>query len=171
MIISAIAAISNNRVIGINNTLPWHVPGDLAFFKRTTLNHHIVMGRKTFKGTGRPLPKRTNIILTRDPFYVGTGIIVAHSIEEAIQVAEQNGEKELFICGGGVIYEASMHLWDKLYLTEIDTEIENGEAFFPEISEADWKLITKENFDKDERNEHAYTIKIYERNSAGASDT
>ncbi len=163
MIISAIAAISKNRVIGINNTLPWHVPGDLAFFKRTTIHHHIVMGRKTFEGTGRPLPKRTNIVLTRDPFYTGTGIIVAHSIDESIQIAEQNGEKELFICGGGVIYEASMHLWDKLYLTEIDTIIAHGEAFFPTVKEADWQLLTSEQFKKDERNEHAYTIKIFER--------
>lgn len=163
MIVSAIAAMSKNRVIGVNNTLPWHVPGDLAFFKKTTLNHHIVMGRNTFEGTGRPLPKRTNIVLTKDLFYKATGIIVSHSITEALEIAAQNGEKEVFICGGGVVYEQSMHLWDKLYLTEIDTIIENGEAFFPEIQMQDWNLITEQHFIKDDRNEHNYSIKIYER--------
>jgi dihydrofolate reductase len=163
MLISAIAAMSNNRVIGKDQDLPWHMPGDLKFFKRTTLHHHVLMGRGTFEPTKKPLPLRTNIILTRDPYYIASGVIIAHSIEEGLRVAEANGETEAFICGGGKIYEQSIPLWDKLYLTVIDTEIENGDAFFPEFDESQFDITSKKEFEADDKNPHNYTIYVYER--------
>lgn len=163
MIISAIAAMSNNRVIGKDQDLPWHMPGDLKFFKRTTLHHHVIMGRGTFEPSKKPLPLRTNIVLTRDPYYIASGVIIAHNIEEALQIAKDNGEKEAFICGGGTIYKQSIPLWDKLYLTKIDTHIEGGEAFFPEFDESQFTITSEKYFPADDKNPHNYTIYIYER--------
>ncbi|NUO03715.1 MAG: dihydrofolate reductase, partial [Saprospiraceae bacterium] len=124
MIISAIVAVAKNNVIGKNGEIPWYLPADLRFFKQTTLNHHVIMGRRSFDSIGRPLPKRTNVVITRDPFFVGTGCIVAHSVEEALHIARNNGETEAFIIGGGEIYAQSMPYWDRLYLTRVDAAIE-----------------------------------------------
>ena len=132
MTISAIVATAHNRVIGINNAIPWYLPADLKYFKRITLNHHIIMGRNCFESIGNPLPKRTNIIVTRNPFYVASGCIVVHSVEEGLQVAIENGEEEVFIIGGGQVYEQSKALWSRLYLTKVDLDIK-GDVFFPEI--------------------------------------
>jgi len=163
MIISAIAAMSKNRVIGKNQDLPWHMPGDLKFFKRTTLHHHVVMGRGTFEPYCKPLPLRTNIVITRNPYYIASGVIVAHSIEEALQIAEDNGEEEVFICGGGKIYEQSIPFWDKVYLTEIDTIVEDGDAFFPEFDLSEFELTSEKKFEADEKNPFDYVIRVYER--------
>ena len=110
---SAILAMSKNRVIGSNNRIPWYLPNDLKLFKKTTLNHHIIMGRKTFLSIGKPLPKRTNIVLTRNPFFMASGVIVAYSLEESISIAEKNGEEEVFIIGGGEIYQMSLPYLDR----------------------------------------------------------
>ena len=119
MVVSAIVAAAKNNVIGNGADIPWRLSGDMKYFKRTTLEHHIIMGRKTFESMGRPLPKRTNIVLTRDPYYVGTGIIVAKSLAEALRIAHDNGEEEVFIIGGGEIYKQSLDLLDKIYLTRV----------------------------------------------------
>ncbi len=108
MIVSSIVAVSKNRVIGKENGMPWHLPKDMRYFKRKTLNHHVIMGRKNFEAMGSPLPKRTNIILTRDPYYISSSSLVVHSIEEALTIAFDNGEEEVFIIGGGEIYKQSM---------------------------------------------------------------
>ncbi|MEM9886898.1 MAG: dihydrofolate reductase [Bacteroidota bacterium] len=165
MIISAIAAMSKNRVIGKAQDLPWHMPGDLKFFKRTTLNHHVIMGRSTFEPARKALPKRTNIILTRNRQYTAEGVIIAHSIEEGLKIAEQHGEEEAFICGGGHIYKQSIPLWDKLYLTEIDTIVEDGDAFFPEFDRAQFNIASEQHFKADDKNPFDYSIFIYERKS------
>lgn len=162
MIISTIVATAKNNVIGKNNGIPWYLPADLKYFKKTTLNHHIIMGRNSYLSIGRPLPKRTNIVITRNPFFIATGCIIAHSMEEALQVAAENGETEAFIIGGGQIYEQSKELWDKIYLTEVGLEIE-GDVFFPEINADEWKETWNEKHEKDEKNEHSYTFKILER--------
>ena len=162
MTISAIVAVGKNNVIGYKNTIPWYLPADFAYFKRTTLGHHIIMGRKCFESIGRPLPKRTNIIVTRDPFYLSSGCIVVHSLREALALAAQNGENEAFIIGGGEIYTQTMDLINKLYVTEVDIEAE-GDVFFPEIDAAVWQLISEEKHDKDEKNEFDYTYKVYQR--------
>ncbi len=162
MIISAILAMSKNRVIGKDNQIPWHLSADLKYFKRTTLNHHIIMGRKTFLSIGNPLPKRTNIVLTRDPFFIASNVLVASSIEEALSLAEDNGEEEVFIIGGGEIYRQSMPYLDKIYLTLIDLEVE-GDVFFPELEDQQWQLISEEPHEADEKNEYNYSFQVFER--------
>jgi dihydrofolate reductase len=165
MIVSAIVAVAKGNVIGFEQQIPWYLPGDLAWFKRTTLNHHIIMGRKSFLSIGRPLPNRTNIIVTRNPFFLADGCVVAFSIEHALEIAFDNGETEAFIIGGGDIYTQSMQYWDKLYITEIDAEVE-GDTHFPSISLEDWNLIFEEAHSADEKNEFNYTFRVFERNQA-----
>ncbi|MCI4648279.1 dihydrofolate reductase [Phaeodactylibacter sp.] len=163
MTLSAIVAIDKNSVIGKDDDIPWHLPADLKYFKRRTLNHHIIMGRKTFESIGRPLPKRTNIIVTRNPFFVASNCLVAGSLQEAIDLARNNGEDEAFIIGGGTIYEQAMPIIDRLYLTEVDTTVEGGEVFFPEVNAAIWSEVYSEAHQPDEKNPHAYTFKVLER--------
>lgn len=162
MLISAIAAISSNRVIGKDNQIPWYLPADFRFFKQTTLNHHILMGRKNYQAIGKPLPKRTNVVITRDPFFVSTGCVVVHSIEAAIQVAHENGEDEAFIIGGGQIYEQAMPFVDKIYLTEIELEVD-GDVFFPELDPNIWIVESEEYHEPDEKNAFAFTIRVFQR--------
>ncbi len=163
MIISLIAACSTNRVIGVDNDLPWHVPADMRFFMRTTKGHHVIMGRKTFESLGVPLKNRTNIVVTRDPFFIASGVLVTHGISEAVDLAIDGDESEVFIIGGGEIYKQSMNLADKIYLTEIDTFIDEGDAFFPEIDPEEWDLAFEDPHDADDRNEFAYTFKTFLR--------
>ena len=162
MTLSAIVATAKNGIIGKDNEIPWYLPADFAYFKRITLNHHIIMGRNCYESIGRPLPKRTNIIVTRNPFYIATGCITVHSITEGVKIAKQNGETEAFIIGGGEIYKQTMQLLDKIYLTEVDLDTE-GDVFFPEFNPAEWHLISEEKHEKDEKNEWDYTFKIFEK--------
>jgi dihydrofolate reductase len=153
MIISAIAAMSSNRVIGREGDLPWHLPRDMRFFKETTMGHYIIMGRNNFASMNyRPLRGRTNIVLTRDPFFITSSAIVAHAIEEALSIALDAGEEEVFIIGGGEIYKQSIHLWDKIYLTEVIKEIA-GDTYFPEIDMNEWQLTSSGYFEADEKND------------------
>lgn len=162
MIVSSIVAVAKNNVIGKDNQIPWYLPGDLAYFKRTTLGHHVLMGRNSFRSIGRPLPKRTNVVITRDPYFSAEGVLVAHSIDEALSIAFDNGEKEAFIIGGGSIYRDTLHLWDRLYLTEVDCWPE-GDVFFPEIDLKNWKETWEEAHNADEKNEFDYVFKILAR--------
>lgn len=162
MIVSAIVAVAKNNVIGKDNQIPWYLPADLSWFKRTTLGHHILMGRNCFRSIGRPLPKRTNIVITRDPFFTADGVLVAHSIEEALGMAYDAGETEAFIIGGGEIYRDSADLWDKLYLTEVELETE-GDVFFPAMEPSEWQEIWRESHTVDEKNEYPYVFSILER--------
>ena len=162
MLVSAIVATAHRNVIGHHNQIPWYLPADLAYFKRTTLDHHIIMGRNCFESIGRPLPKRTNIVLTRDPFFTATGVLTAHSVEDALGMAYDNGEQEAFIIGGGALYRDTLDLWDKIYLTEVDVEVE-GDVFFPEIDPAEWRETWREAHPADEKNEWAYTFRVLER--------
>ncbi len=163
MTISAIAAVDKHKVIGKDNQIPWYLPADLKYFKRTTLHHHVIMGRKSFQSIGRPLPKRTNIVVTRNPFFIASGCLSAPSIEIALKMAEDNGEQEAFIIGGGQIYEQSQPYWNRVYLTEVETVVEDGDTFFPPLNEEEWKLVSSEAHTADEKNELAYTFKVYER--------
>lgn len=162
MIVSAIVAAAKNRVIGMHNQIPWYLPADLKYFKKTTLNHHVIMGRNTFASIGRPLPQRTNIVVTRDLFFAATDCMVVHSVDEALDLAYDNGETEAFIIGGGQIYEQSQDYWDKIYLTEVDLEPE-GEVFFPKIEPKEWRLTFKEVHKADAKNEMDYIFKVYNR--------
>ncbi|MCL4147634.1 UNVERIFIED_CONTAM: hypothetical protein GTU68_003337 [Idotea baltica] len=162
MIVSAIVAASNNGVIGNDNQLPWHLPADLKYFKRKTLDHHVVMGKNTFFSIGFPLPKRTNIVLTRDPFFVADGFYVAHSVYEALEIAYEADEEEVFIIGGAQVYTASMDYLDKIYLTRVDISI-TGDTYLPEILPEDWKLVSETKHEPDDKNEFPYAFLTYER--------
>jgi len=162
MILSAIVAISANNVIGKDNELPWYLPADLKYFKKTTLGHPVIMGRKSYESIGRPLPKRTNIVLTRDPYFISSGILIAHSLSEATSLAEELESDEVFIIGGATIYEGSLPFLDRMYITEVHEEFE-GDTFFPEWNREEWKLILEEHHQSDEKNKFNYSFKIYER--------
>lgn len=169
MIVSAIVAVSSNNVIGKNNDIPWYLPADLKYFKKKTINHHIIMGRKTFLSIGRPLPKRTNIVLSRDPFFVAKDIVVMSSLKEALNLAYEGGENEVFIIGGGEIYNLSFPQLDRIYLTRVEVEVD-GEVFFPELSELEWKLTAEDSYQADEKNNYNYSFQVYERIAGAASD-
>jgi dihydrofolate reductase len=141
MIVSAIVATTENRVIGKGNEIPWYLSGDFKYFKKTTLNHHIIMGRHTYLSIGRPLPKRTNVILTKNPYYAVQNCMVVHSIQEALELAYDNGEQEAFIIGGGTVYEKAMPFLDRIYLTVVHTEIE-GDTFFPKLEPSEWTEVS-----------------------------
>lgn len=162
MIISIIVATAKNQVIGKDNDIPWYLPADLKYFKKTTLNHHIIMGRKCYESIGRPLPKRTNIVLTRNPFVAISNCLIAHSIEEALALAKDNGETEAFIIGGGEIYKQSMPYADRVYLTEVDLEVE-GDVFFPNLDPENWQEVSAEAHQAAGKNEYDYVFKVYER--------
>lgn len=134
--VSVISAMARDRVIGIDNRLPWHLPEDLRHFKRLTLGHHIIMGRKTFESIGRPLPGRTTVILTRDAGYRPPQCLTAASLEAALAACGDDGE--VFFVGGAEIYAQALPLADRLYLTEIDARFE-GDARFPEFDAREWR--------------------------------
>ena len=160
--ISAIVAMAEDNVIGANNDIPWYLPADLMYFKKTTTGHPIIMGRNSFESIGRPLPKRTNIIITRNPFFAVSNALVAHSLNEALSLAYETGTDECFIIGGGQIYTMAMPLVDKLYITEVHAKVE-GTVFFPEVKEDEWLAVSEEFHEADEKNEFPYTFKIYTR--------
>jgi dihydrofolate reductase len=162
MIVSAIVAAASNNVIGDGEGLPWHLSTDTKYFKRVTLDHHVIMGRKTFDSIDRPLPRRTNIVITRDLLYAGTGILVAHSVEEALTIAYDNDETEVFIIGGGEIYRMSMSYCDKIYLTRVLAEPE-GSVFFPDLDPEIWELTSSETHPAGEKDDHAFIFEVYQR--------
>lgn len=162
MLVSAIVAVADNGVIGKDNQLPWYLPADLAYFKRTTLGHCVIMGRKSFRSIGNPLPKRTNIVISRDPFFAANGVLTAHSAAEALRLAADTGEEEAFIIGGAEIFRLTMPLWHKLYITEVHTEPE-GDVYFPEIDPARWHETWREAHQPDDKNPCAFTFRILER--------
>jgi dihydrofolate reductase len=165
MIISQIAAVAENGVIGRNNDLPWKLPDDMKFFMNTTKGHHVVMGRKNYESLHekfRPLPNRTNIVVTRQRDFKASGCIVVHSAEEAITIARSTGEPELFIIGGAEIYSVSLPKTDKLYITEIHARVE-GDTYFPEFNKNEWKEISRTPHPADERHAYAFDFVIYER--------
>ncbi len=159
---SIIAAISKNNVIGKNGQIPWHLPADLKHFKNLTMGHHIIMGRKTFESVGKPLPGRTNIIITRQKDFDAENCIVVHSLDEAIKSVA--GDDEAFICGGAKIYKQSLDLdiAGKLYITMINEKFE-GDTFFPEINMNVWKESERRDFEPDERNKYCYSFCVFSR--------
>ncbi|ARU32001.1 diacylglycerol kinase [Sulfuriferula sp. AH1] len=162
-IISLIAAMAKNRVIGIRNTLPWQLPADLQHFKKLTLGHPVIMGRKTFESIGRPLPGRLNIIISRNGYKAPAECKVADSIAAAIALCA--GHDEAFFIGGEQLYRQALPVADRLYLTEIDTEIE-GDAWFPEFDPHDWKETQRESH-YDDNNGFGYNFVIYQHKPTG----
>jgi dihydrofolate reductase len=141
MTLSAIVAMASNRCIGKDNTLPWRLPADLKRFKQLTLGHTLVMGRKTYESIGRPLPGRTTLVVTRQRGYAPEGVRVAHSLEQALELAR--GDDEVFIAGGADLYRQALGQVRRLYLTRIEREYA-GDTFFPELDLSDWRLLAEE---------------------------
>lgn len=163
MIISAIVAMSSNHVIGIDGDLPWHLPRDMKFFRLTTTGHHVIMGRTSFASLDyRPLKNRTNIVLTRDPFFITSSAIVCHDLEQALSIAADAGETEAFIIGGGQIYKQALAYLDKIYLTRVITEL-SGDTYFPELDPNEWVLHSSEHFDADEKNDYPMQFETWLR--------
>ena len=157
-----IAAMADDRVIGINNTLPWKLPNDMKWFRQQTMGKPIIMGRKTFESFGaKPLPGRTNIIITRDQNYKADDCIVVHSIDEAIQAA--GDVEEVMIIGGASFYEQMLPKADRLYITLVHSKVV-GDAWFPEWNEKEWQQTERIDHDADEKNPYAHSFLILERN-------
>jgi dihydrofolate reductase len=157
--ISIIVAADENNVIGKDNDLIWHLPDDLKFFKKLTSGHAIVMGRKTFESIGRPLPNRTNIIITRDKKFEAEGCTVVHSLEDAL--ARSANDNEVFIVGGDQIYRLTLPLADRIYLTRVHHQFD-GDRHFPELG-SEWKETQSELHPKDEKHPYTFTFKTYEK--------
>jgi dihydrofolate reductase len=162
MIISLIAAASENNVIGKNNQLLWHLPNDLKFFKNTTWGMPVIMGRKTFESVNKPLPGRFNIVITRQEGWHAEGVTTALDLDEALQRATETNCKEVFIVGGGEIYKDTIKKADKIYLTRVHTTID-GDTFFPAIDEKIWQLVFNEDFKADDKHQYAYSFQTWER--------
>lgn len=162
MRISFIVAKSENNVIGINNTLPWHLKADLQNFKKITMGHHMLMGRKTFESIGKPLPGRRSLVISSEPRPNQENLFWFTSIFRAIKQAERAGESELFIIGGEKIFKAALPLCDRIYLTEVKGEVK-GDVYFPQLSVKNWKKISEQHFSKDADNDHDFTFMVLDR--------
>ena len=167
MIISLIAALSKNRVIGKNNDLPWHLPDDMKYFMQTTKGHHVIMGRKNYDSIPekfRPLPNRTNIVVTRQKNFTAPNCTIVHSVEEGLRIANKNNEQEVFIIGGAEIYKLGLPLSTRLYLTEINATID-GDTWFPEFHKEDWVEISRIHHNADTRHASSFDFVVYEKRS------
>jgi len=160
--ISLIAAVGENNELGKGNDLVWRLPNDQKFFRDTTLGHPIIMGRKTFESLGRALPKRRNVIITRNKDYKAEGAEVVSSLEEALDLVRDEKE-EVFVIGGEEIFRQSMQIADRLYITHIDAEDPGADTFFPEIIPVVWNEISRDERKKDAEHPFDYVISIYER--------
>jgi dihydrofolate reductase len=163
--ISIIVATAENNVIGKNNTLIWHLPADMKFFKEKTTGHIIITGRKNYESIPekfRPLPNRTNIVVSRQTNYTAPGAIVVSSIEDALKKANATGDDEIFIIGGAEIYKQSLHIADRVYLTKIYHSFE-GDAFFPELKNDIWRETHRSKGITDEKNKYEYDFLIFDK--------
>lgn len=154
--IAMVACMSQNRVLGKDNKMPWHLPEELKYFRRVTMGHTIVMGRRTFESIGKPLPGRKNVILTRSSDYHPEGCEVVHQLEEVLAFQE-----DVYIIGGAKVYKQFLPYADRLYLTIIHEEME-GDAFFPEMGE-EWKVVEEQPGITNEQNPHPYTFYTFEK--------
>ena len=153
--LSMIVAMDQNRLIGRDNQLPWRLPADLAYFKRTTMGKPIIMGRKTWQSIGRPLPGRQNIVVTRNVNFEAPGCDLANSIDQAVTLA--GDADEIMLIGGAGLYAQGLPLASQLYLTLIHHAFDDGDAWFPELP-ADWSEVERENFDPDQDNPYPYSF-------------
>lgn len=164
--LSIVVATARNGVIGKNNQLPWHLPQDLRYFKEKTTGKPVIMGRKTFESIGRPLPNRTNIVVTRNPDWQHDNIVVCENLANAIEEAKKvlsrgdNISAEAMIIGGAEIYKAALPLVDRIYLTLINRDV-SGDAWFPELSQTEWKLVSVQAGEPDASESHEF--RVYER--------
>lgn len=172
MKISLIAAVAQNGVIGKNkpargdgpgtSDMPWYLPDDFAFFKRKTLHHPVIMGRRTLDALGKPLPNRTNIVITRSTDFQAEGVTVVHTLDDALAEARKVEENEVFVIGGAEIYALALPVATTLYLTEIYRAY-SGDTYFPNINKNDWQEVDRRPHPADERHETAFDFVHYER--------
>jgi len=167
--IALVVAAAENNVIGKNGALPWHVPSDLKFFRKTTLGKPVVMGRKTFQSIGKPLDGRPNIVVSRDPEFVADGVYVTPSLDEAVAIARTMaadlGQDELAIIGGAQVYAAILAQADRIYLTRIHAS-PDGDAVFP-LPDADaWEMISCTRHETGSRDDYPFSTMVYDRHSA-----
>ena len=162
--IASVFAMSENRVIGQDNQLPWHMPADLKFFKNLTTGHPIIMGRKTFESIGKPLPHRTSIIITRQAGYTMPGCIVVHDVPTAIQEA-QKINPDVFVIGGADILQQALPYIDTMFLTLIHENFV-GDTFYPEIDTAQWHEVSRQDFEADEKNKYPYSFRKLEKQNS-----
>lgn len=166
MKLALICAMAENRVIGRNNALPWHLSEDLKYFKRVTMGCSIIMGRRTWESIGRPLPGRTNIVVTSNPDYQADGARVVHSLEEAIALTEAvaliDGAEEAFIIGGADLYRRALPLADRFHLTRVHAEVD-GDTELAAFDESQWQEISRQDFAHSETNPYDYSICVLER--------
>ncbi|HMP98857.1 MAG TPA: dihydrofolate reductase [Cyclobacteriaceae bacterium] len=165
MLISLIAAVSQNRVIGKNNDLPWQLPDDMKYFMQTTKGHHVIMGRKNYDSIPekfRPLPNRTNLVVSRQENLHAPGCLVFADLREAFNYSKAQGETEVFVIGGAEIYTLALPYADKLYLTEIKAHIE-GDTYFPVFDQMEWKEISRTVHEADARHAHSFDFVVYQR--------
>jgi dihydrofolate reductase len=166
MKISMIVAMAENLVIGRENKLPWYLPNDLKYFKQVTMGKPILMGRKTYESIGRPLPGRTNIVMTRSQDWSADGVKVVHSVDEALAlataIAEIDGQEELMVIGGDQIYRAALPKSDRLYLTEVHETVD-GDAYFPSIDRSQWTELSRERFAAEGPNPYDYSFVVLEK--------
>ncbi|MCB9169657.1 MAG: dihydrofolate reductase [Flavobacteriales bacterium] len=175
MIVSVIAAMAENGVIGVDGDLPWRLPDDMKFFQRMTTGHHVITGRRNYESIPdrfRPLAGRTNVVVTRERAYQAPGALVVHSLEEALQLARDTGETEAFIIGGGQIYAEASRLGvvDRIYLTIVHGEVD-GDVYFPDIQEDAWEDAWSEVHPADDRHAYSFTFHRYERIKGSNPDT
>lgn len=165
MRVSLIAAVAGNGVIGRGGGIPWRLPADLAHFKRTTMGHTLVMGRRTYESAG-PLPGRRTLVLSRSPGWRPpgdpAGVEPVPSLDEALARAAAAGETQVFVCGGEAVYRRALEVADRLYLTRVEAEPE-GDTFFPELDPAAWRRASREEHAADERNPFGYSFEEWER--------
>lgn len=162
MILSHIVAVSENNVIGKNNSLPWYMPEDMIYFKNTTWGHTVIMGRKNYESEGKALPGRTNIVITRNRNFIIKDGIVVHSISDAIKKAVSISNDEIFIIGGGDIYRQTLNITNNIYLTRIHTVLE-GDVFYPEVDTEKWIAVKQKFHSKNKQNPFDFTYYIYQR--------
>ncbi|WP_010094544.1 dihydrofolate reductase [Ornithinibacillus scapharcae] len=160
--ISLLFAMDRNRVIGANNDLPWHLPNDLKFFKEKTTGHTIVMGRKTFDSIGRALPNRRNIVLSRNDVQLPAGVELIHDINTILQMDEENPIEEIFVIGGGGLFEQILPYANRMYVTLIEEEFD-GDVFFPAVSLEEWNETSRTKGIRDEKNPYDYYFIQYDR--------
>ncbi len=165
MIISLVAAASENNVIGKGNRLLWNLPNDTKFFKNTTWGMPVIMGSKTLASLNNvPLPGRFNVVITRHPenIHANGPVRMAASLKEAVTIAGETDAKEVFVIGGGQVYKEAMPIANKIVLTRVHTTVD-GDAFFPAFSESDWKLFSRMDFPADEKHAYAYSFEVWLR--------
>jgi dihydrofolate reductase len=162
MILSIIVAASSNNVIGKDNKLPWHLPEDLKYFKNTTWAMPVVMGRKTYESIGKPLSGRINIVITRNKDLKIDGVEAVQSLNEAMEIAGKHKVKEVFIIGGAEIFNTSLPLVSRIYLTRIHSEID-GDVFFPVFNKENWLLVKNKDCEPDEKNIFSYSFQVWEK--------